>query len=79
MYFSMFNADATRQLVRDAGFDIEKTALATQTEGEIDISYTWILARKMRRDHGRSRAAGWGLTDFRILDPSGYYLRITGR
>jgi lactoylglutathione lyase len=21
----------------------------------------------------------WGLTDFRILDPSGYYLRITGR
>jgi cyclopropane fatty-acyl-phospholipid synthase-like methyltransferase len=48
MYFSMFNADATRQLVRDAGFDIEKTALATQTEGETDISYTWILARKMR-------------------------------
>jgi hypothetical protein len=44
----MFNADATRQLVRDAGFDIEKTALATQTEGEIEISYTWILARKMR-------------------------------
>ena len=21
----------------------------------------------------------WGLTDFRILDPAGYYLRITGR
>ena len=21
----------------------------------------------------------WGLTDFRILDPEGYYLRITGR
>jgi lactoylglutathione lyase len=21
----------------------------------------------------------WGLTDFRILDPDGYYLRITGR
>jgi DNA-binding NarL/FixJ family response regulator len=46
MYFSMFSADATRQLVRDAGFDIEKTALRTQTEGETDISYTWILARK---------------------------------
>jgi hypothetical protein len=40
MYFSMFSADATRQLVREAGFDIEKTALATQTEGETDISYT---------------------------------------
>jgi SAM-dependent methyltransferase len=46
MYFSMFGADATRQLVREAGFDIEKTALKTQTEGEKDISYTWILARK---------------------------------
>jgi catechol 2,3-dioxygenase-like lactoylglutathione lyase family enzyme len=21
----------------------------------------------------------WGLTDFRVLDPAGYYLRITGR
>jgi SAM-dependent methyltransferase len=49
MYFSMFNADATRQVVRAAGFDIEKTAVATQTEGETDISYTWILARKASR------------------------------
>ena len=46
MYFSMFSADATRQLVCEAGFDIEKTALGTQQEGETDISYTWILARK---------------------------------
>jgi hypothetical protein len=46
MYFSMFGADATRQLVRDTGFDIEETALGTQTEGDIAISYTWILARK---------------------------------
>jgi SAM-dependent methyltransferase len=46
MFFSMFGADATRQLVREAGFDIEKTALGTQAEGEADISYTWILARK---------------------------------
>lgn len=46
MYFSMFGADATRQLVREAGFDIEHTDLSTQTEGETDISYTWILARK---------------------------------
>jgi 2-polyprenyl-3-methyl-5-hydroxy-6-metoxy-1,4-benzoquinol methylase len=46
MYFSMFGAEATRQLVREAGFGIEETALATQTEGHTDISYTWILARK---------------------------------
>jgi SAM-dependent methyltransferase len=52
MYFSMFGADAMRQLVRDAGFDIEKTALGTQTEGETDISYTWILARKVSSPGG---------------------------
>jgi cyclopropane fatty-acyl-phospholipid synthase-like methyltransferase len=49
MYFSMFGADATRQLVRQAGFDIEKTALAIQKEGETGISYTWILAQKTPR------------------------------
>jgi cyclopropane fatty-acyl-phospholipid synthase-like methyltransferase len=46
MYFSMFGADATRQLVRETGFSIEETAIGTQTEGQTDISYTWILARK---------------------------------
>jgi SAM-dependent methyltransferase len=46
MYFSMFGADATRQLVRDTGFDIEHTDLEVQTEGDTDIPYTWILARK---------------------------------
>jgi hypothetical protein len=46
MYFSMFGAEATRQLVSEAGFGIEETALGTQTEGHTDISYTWILARK---------------------------------
>jgi lactoylglutathione lyase len=25
------------------------------------------------------QARPWGLTDFRILDPAGYYLRITSR
>ena len=46
MYFSMHSADVTRQLVREAGFDIDKTALRTQTEGQTDLPYTWILARK---------------------------------
>lgn len=50
MYFSMFGADATCQLVRDAGFDIEETALDTQTEGDVAIAYTWILARKPSSD-----------------------------
>jgi SAM-dependent methyltransferase len=46
MYFSMFGADATRQLVGDTGFNIEHTDLEVQTEGDTDIPYTWILARK---------------------------------
>jgi lactoylglutathione lyase len=25
------------------------------------------------------QARPWGLTDFRVLDPAGYYLRITDR
>ena len=46
MYFSMFGADATRQLVREAGFDIEKTAVESQKEDKADVPFTWILARK---------------------------------
>jgi SAM-dependent methyltransferase len=46
MYFSMFGADATRQLVREAGFDIEKTAVEMQKEDETEVPFTWILARK---------------------------------
>jgi SAM-dependent methyltransferase len=46
MYFSMFGADATRQLVREAGFDIEKTAVEKQKEDETEVPFTWILARK---------------------------------
>ncbi len=29
--------------------------------------------------HEPLRARPWGLTDFRIVDPDGYYLRITSR
>jgi len=47
MYFSMFGADATRRLVREAGFDIEKTAVETQQEDETVVPFTWILARKV--------------------------------
>lgn len=50
MYFSMFGAEATRRLVREAGFEIEKTDVRTQTEGETEISYTWILARRLPSD-----------------------------
>ena len=35
------------------------------------------LARRARCEDLQDRP--WGLTDFRILDPAGYYLRITSR
>jgi SAM-dependent methyltransferase len=52
MYFSMFGADATRQLVRETGFGIERTAVETQKEDETEIAFTWILARKTSSPSG---------------------------
>ncbi|TDE11439.1 class I SAM-dependent methyltransferase [Jiangella asiatica] len=46
MHFSMFDAQRTRQLVVDAGFVIVRTAVETQTEGNTEIPYTWILAQR---------------------------------
>lgn len=46
MHFSMFDADTTRRLVLDAGFTIERTAVEAQTEDQVEIPYTWILAGK---------------------------------
>jgi cyclopropane fatty-acyl-phospholipid synthase-like methyltransferase len=46
MHFSMFDADATRRLVLEAGFTIERTAVEDQIEGQVEIPYTWILARR---------------------------------
>jgi hypothetical protein len=37
------------------------------------------LSRRGGRWRRTSRTARGGLTDFRILDPAGYYLRIAGR
>ena len=36
------------------------------------LSEHWPLAAELRQ-------RPWGLTDFRVVDPSGYYLRITSR
>lgn len=46
MHFSMFDANTTRRLVREAGFTIERTAIEGQIEGQVEIPYTWILARR---------------------------------
>ncbi len=46
MHFSMYDADTTRRLVLDAGFTIERTAVENQIEDQVEIPYTWILARR---------------------------------
>jgi cyclopropane fatty-acyl-phospholipid synthase-like methyltransferase len=46
MFFSGFGAERTRALVREAGFEIVDDAVETQLEGEREVSYLWVLARR---------------------------------
>ena len=46
MYFSCFDPETLKQMVRDTGFEIVETAVETQTEGEDEIPYLWLLAQK---------------------------------
>jgi uncharacterized glyoxalase superfamily protein PhnB len=41
-------------------------------ERDLVTAAGWPLAEKLQK-------RPWGLTDFRIRDPAGYYLRITDR
>jgi lactoylglutathione lyase len=43
-----------------------------QAERDAVVAAGWPLAEDLRE-------RPWGLTDFRVLDPGGYYLRITAR
>ena len=64
---------------------VERAARAVPTGVEIVLEVDDVVEA-----HRRVRATGypleqdlsrrsWGLTDFRLYDPAGYYLRITGR
>ena len=64
---------------------VERAARAVPTGVEIVLEVDDVA-----EVHSRVRMAGypleqdltrrpWGLTDFRVFDPAGYYLRITGR
>jgi SAM-dependent methyltransferase len=46
MFFSSFDADTTRRLVADAGFEIAETAVETQLEEGREVDFLWILARR---------------------------------
>lgn len=46
MYFSHFDAATTRRIARDAGFRIEAAAVEGQLEGDVEVPYLWLLARR---------------------------------
>ena len=48
MFFSIFPPETMRAMVKAANFEILETAIEVQFEGETEIPYLWILAR--RRD-----------------------------
>lgn len=67
-----------------AGEGVERAARMVPTGTEIVLEVDDVAA-----EHDRAVAAGcppvgglqrrpWGLTDFRLHDPDGYYLRVTG-
>ena len=68
-----------------AGKEVDRAARTVPTGTEIVLEVDDVAA-----EHDRAVAAGhppvgglqqraWGLTDFRLHDPDGYYLRVTGR
>jgi ubiquinone/menaquinone biosynthesis C-methylase UbiE len=46
MYFSSLGPEQLKQMVIQQGFDIEEAAIEAQREGEEEIPYLWLIARK---------------------------------
>jgi SAM-dependent methyltransferase len=46
MYFSSYEPDVSRGLLTEAGFDILRDEIKSQSEGGHEVSYLWLLARK---------------------------------
>lgn len=46
MFFSGFDADTNRRLVRDAGFELELDELVWMREPESEVAFLWVLARR---------------------------------
>jgi cyclopropane fatty-acyl-phospholipid synthase-like methyltransferase len=47
MYFSHFDAENTKRLVKEAGFSIERTEVVVQVEQRQDIPYLFLQGRKL--------------------------------
>ncbi len=46
MFFSSYDADTKRQLLRDAGLALAIDEVATMREPEADAAFLWVLARR---------------------------------
>jgi SAM-dependent methyltransferase len=46
MFFSCFDAATTRRLVEAAGFELLRDGIEAQLEGDHEVSYLWVLARR---------------------------------
>jgi cyclopropane fatty-acyl-phospholipid synthase-like methyltransferase len=46
MFFSHFDAETTLGLVRDGGFEVLGSHREVQVEGERDVEFLWVLARR---------------------------------
>ena len=46
MFFSGFDADTNRRLIREAGFELLVDELVTMQEPENEATFLWVLARK---------------------------------
>ena len=46
MFFSQHEAETTLALVRAAGFEVLGAEVETQVEGDREVSYLWVLARR---------------------------------
>lgn len=68
-----------------AGEDVDRAARMVPTGAEIVLEVDDVAAEYARVDAaghppvGELQQRPWGLTDFRLHDPDGYYLRVTGR
>jgi cyclopropane fatty-acyl-phospholipid synthase-like methyltransferase len=46
MFFSQYDPETTLQLLRHAGFEVLESRVETQFEGDHDVDYLWVLARR---------------------------------
>ena len=46
MFFSAWDADTNRGLLRDAGYELEVDEVRMMREPEGEVSFLWVLARR---------------------------------